>query len=148
MFLTVHVATGAAVSTIIQNPLATVPVAFVSHFALDAIPHWHDIIRGDAPTKKTIKIATTDFLVAIALAVYSMLATENMNLLYGMVAGSVMDTDVVLYPLFEKKGWKKLWPSVISKLHGGIQNETKSLWGLLPQALVLLASIAIITYYA
>ncbi len=57
-----------------------------------------------------------------------------------------MDTDVVLYPLCERNGWRKLWPNIISKLHGGIQNETKGLWGLLPQFAILLASLLLVFY--
>lgn len=144
MFITVHVATGAAIASLVPNPLVAVPLAFASHFVLDAIPHWHDILKSEEPTRRTVKIAGTDLLVAIALTAYLIFAAGNMILSYGIVAGTIMDTDVVLYPLCENRGWRKLWPSFISKLHGGIQNETKSLWGVAPQVTILIVALFVV----
>lgn len=39
----VHVAAGAAIVATIQNPWISLPVAVLSHFVLDALPHYGDI---------------------------------------------------------------------------------------------------------
>lgn len=144
MFLTVHVAAGAAISTLVSNPLLSIPLAFGSHFALDAVPHWHDIMRGEKITSKTYKISSVDFLLAVSFSVFIILSTENLNLLYGIIAGSIMDSDAVWYPLAVSRGWRKIWPKHVSKIHGEIQNETRSYWGLITQLVIFLISLYII----
>jgi hypothetical protein len=144
MFVTIHVATGAAISTLIANPLMSVPIAFGSHFALDAIPHWHDIVRGESFTKRTYKISTADFVVSIALTIFILVKTSNPNLLYGIIAASIMDSDAVWYPLAASRGWRKIWPKYVSIIHGEIQNETKSYWGIVTQLVIFLLSLYII----
>jgi len=43
MTLTTHALVGAAAAALVpQNPLAGFCLGFVSHFAIDAIPHWHE----------------------------------------------------------------------------------------------------------
>ncbi len=146
MFVTVHVATGAAIATVVPNPLIAVPLAFASHFVMDAIPHWHNILKGEEYTRKTHIIAFIDFVLAVATASLLLITTSNYYLLYGIIAGTIMDTDAVLYPLFERRGWRRLWPDIISRLHGSIQNATTRLWGLLPQAVILFASLLIVFF--
>lgn len=44
MFVTSHLLTGAAIGSVVPNPLLTIPLAFVSHFAMDALPHWPKVV--------------------------------------------------------------------------------------------------------
>lgn len=37
-----HVVTGALIAAVIPHPLLAIPLAFVSHFVLDALPHYGD----------------------------------------------------------------------------------------------------------
>jgi hypothetical protein len=40
MTATNHAATGALIATVIKEPLLAVPISFLAHFAMDAIPHF------------------------------------------------------------------------------------------------------------
>lgn len=51
-----HAATGAAIGLTISNPLLAVPLAIVSHFVLDAIPHY------DPPGDETTRIRAKRFI--------------------------------------------------------------------------------------
>lgn len=144
MFVTVHVASGAAISTLIPNPIVAVPVAFASHFVIDAIPHWQDVLKGEIFTRRTKIVSSIDVALAVSVVLIMLLTTSHDYLLYGIVAGTIIETDVVVYPFCEKRGWKKPWPKLISKLHGVVQNETRSLWGLLPQAAIFALSLLIV----
>lgn len=41
MLTTTHLMVGATLSTIFPNPLISFPLAFLSHFVIDLIPHWN-----------------------------------------------------------------------------------------------------------
>ena len=43
-----HALTGAVIGLSIDNPALALPLAFLSHFVLDAIPHYGSSITGDA----------------------------------------------------------------------------------------------------
>lgn len=40
MIATNHALTGAAIAVVIKQPILAIPLAFVSHFICDAIPHF------------------------------------------------------------------------------------------------------------
>jgi len=68
-----HALTGAVVGLTISNPIVAVGIAFVSHFALDAIPHYDDKRRFDLGTRGFTFILLLDatlclFLVATLFA--------------------------------------------------------------------------------
>src|SRR3990170_4266992 len=46
MFLTPHVAAAVAIAALVPNPLFAIPLAFLSHFVLDFIPHFDDLGLG------------------------------------------------------------------------------------------------------
>ncbi len=47
MTATNHALTGAAIGLIIAQPIVAIPVAFLSHFVCDAIPHYRSSIKGE-----------------------------------------------------------------------------------------------------
>lgn len=61
MTLTTHAVVGASLITLFPNPAVGLPLAFVSHFLLDAIPHWDYSLESsneDADFKKKTLIFT------------------------------------------------------------------------------------------
>lgn len=79
MLETPHVAVGAAIATKIPNPLISIPLAFLSHFALEKVPHWNPHLNTEKNkygkvTKKSTKIVILD--VALALGVGSFIASQ------------------------------------------------------------------------
>lgn len=63
-----HVATGVIVAVIIKNPVAVIPVAFVSHFVLDALPHFGRHPRFKAWNSNFLYLLAVD--AALCFAVY------------------------------------------------------------------------------
>lgn len=49
MTATNHALTGAVIALAINEPWLAIPLAFLSHFAIDAIPHWDYAINRKRP---------------------------------------------------------------------------------------------------
>ncbi|MEX0621520.1 MAG: hypothetical protein WD187_00800 [Candidatus Woykebacteria bacterium] len=66
MLSTPHLLVGAAIAHSIPEPTIALPVAFASHFVLDATPHWDG--SPEAPfSKKVIGGVVVDYIFGIAL---------------------------------------------------------------------------------
>lgn len=62
-----HAVVGAAIATLIPNPAVSLPIAFLSHFAGDKLPHW-DVMTDKNKTKTQILFQSTlDVLLGFAL---------------------------------------------------------------------------------
>lgn len=66
MILSTHAIVGASIASLTHDPVAGFAVGFVSHFVLDAIPHWDYKLRSsrqdsDQPMKSDIVVGR-DFL--------------------------------------------------------------------------------------
>ena len=74
MTATNHAITGALIGLAVSNPALAVPLAFISHFALDAIPHYdspgYELERiGSTRFRKQLSIdASLCFLLVVVLA--------------------------------------------------------------------------------
>jgi len=71
-----HTMMGVAIATVVNQPLLALPLSFLSHFALDVVPHWDPLI-GDLKAKKFsgvgkegLLIIATDFLIALDLGLF------------------------------------------------------------------------------
>jgi len=56
MLLTFHSLAGAAIASQVPNPLISWPLALVSHFVLDCLPHW-DFFTGGIKTTRKVQLA-------------------------------------------------------------------------------------------
>ncbi|MFH1840566.1 MAG: hypothetical protein ABH807_00175 [Candidatus Shapirobacteria bacterium] len=65
-----HTLVGAVIATRISEPLVSLPLAFLSHFWLDVIPHWNPnlytekLVHG-RPLKKSAELVAADTLVSL-----------------------------------------------------------------------------------
>lgn len=69
---TPHVVVGAAIAAKVGNPYLAIPLAFVSHFVLDKVPHWNphlntEIKKYGKPTKATTALIIFDVLLSLVL---------------------------------------------------------------------------------
>ncbi|MEK7581265.1 MAG: hypothetical protein AAB512_03195 [Patescibacteria group bacterium] len=79
MTATAHALIGASFATIISNPIIGVPVAFISHFIADFIPHWDAGTNHRNKSNLRLKIeATFDVLLGFAL-VLMLFKTQTMQ---------------------------------------------------------------------
>lgn len=68
MTATNHVVTGAVIGAAISNPVTAVPLAFMAHFALDALPHFGMSKSGITHTSRTfLYVLAADMALALAV---------------------------------------------------------------------------------
>lgn len=63
-----HVATGALIGAVVVEPALALPLAFASHFVLDAMPHFGDDSLAHS-SKKYTKIIIGDTILAVLILV-------------------------------------------------------------------------------
>lgn len=67
MTATNHVLTGVLIVALVPNPLISLPLAFLAHFVLDALPHFGDTHNRAAVFKNLKYILAADMLIASAV---------------------------------------------------------------------------------
>ena len=95
MVLTPHIIAGAVVAAKIWNPLLGLPLAFLSHFLLDALPHREYSIAGlTRPKSKNFAESAAKVLVdaslGLGLVVFGAPAQINFPYLAGAITLSVL----------------------------------------------------------
>lgn len=68
MTATNHALTGATIALAVKRPELAIPLAFLSHFALDAIPHF-GVPPGKFVLRKYYKFLVGDFVALLAMTV-------------------------------------------------------------------------------
>ena len=143
MLLISHAAAGAAVASVIPNPVFYIPISFASHFVLDAVPHYH--LKDES--KNLYCQTAVDVVLSIMFLVFVYKFTNNISLVWGGLTASIMDLDAFFYyPGLGKYGkvTKKIFPDFISKIHGKCQNETEEkLLGVVTQVGIILIAITL-----
>lgn len=143
-----HVLLGAAIATKVGNPYIAIPLAFLSHFVLDKVPHWNPHINSETkkygkPSKKSTNIIIVD--ASIALIWGSLIAEKALpnitlatSILLCCFAAALPDIIEIPYFYFKKRdGYLKKWiPSQKSW-----QTDTTPFWGLLTQVITVGASL-------
>jgi hypothetical protein len=144
---TPHAVVGAAIATAIPNPLIAIPLAFLSHFALDMTPHWNPHLNTEKKkyghiTKQSTMIIVGD--VVLALVVGGFLAARVLpdsghatTILFSSFAGVL--PDVIEGPYFFLN-WKTKFIEQWLKFQKSIQNDAGPVLGLSTQVITLLAS--------
>lgn len=123
-----HALTGAYIAGAIGNPLIFVPVAFVSHFVLDSLPHFGEAFGKRKKLSKAVWVV--DFtLLLIGLAI--LLVTSNWLLILGALAAISPDLAWIFrFAIAEK--WGTLSPTKTNRFntwHASIQKYERR-WGL------------------
>jgi hypothetical protein len=102
MTATAHALVSAAIAASIPNPAISISLAFVSHFVMDAIPHWDFGTNWRTRTKfKTGAVAIFDTILGFSLA-YLLFSgkVEGATLLAAMIAGNLPDWMEAPYYIF------------------------------------------------
>lgn len=142
MTITNHIGTGALIGLTVANPVFAVPMALLSHFVLDALPHFgykgeggygflfkHKLARG---------VTYADIVIAIIVAAM-LLRLSPVALLIGIIALSPDIMWPIRYMVYERKG--KMPPEgYLSWFHWHIQKYERP-WGLGVEAVYLLVII-------
>ena len=148
MLETPHVFVGAAIATKIPDPLLAIPLAFLSHFILEMVPHWNPHLNSETekygyPTKRSTVIVVADSSLALisgSLIAYSALPDTGraLTILFACLA-SVLP-DLIEAPYFFLKIKNKLIQKWIV-FQKSIQNDTSIIPGLVTQYITIFAAI-------
>jgi len=149
MLETPHVAVGAAIASKIPNPLIAVPLAFASHFVLDAVPHWNPHIVTETkkygmPTKKSVVVIVIDSTLALAFGSFvAYQALPNTGHAITILAASLASVlpDLAESPYFFLKRKKINLPKSWVDFHIFLQTHSDTIWGLLTQLAIIGAAI-------
>lgn len=132
-----HAITGALIATAVTNPVLMVPIAFVSHLALDSLPHFGEV--HGFRKKLTKSVWLIDGLLLVALAIWFGGNAQWLALLGAVVA--ISPDFVWIYRLMVEEKFGKYPPTPLSgfnKFHAGIQ-KFESRKGLLVDIIWFLA---------
>jgi hypothetical protein len=70
MTITNHVLAGAVIAATIRYPLVAIPVSFLSHFTLDAVPHFGGVSWYESWNKRMMALAVSDAALSIILLAF------------------------------------------------------------------------------
>jgi hypothetical protein len=144
MTATNHVLTGAIIGASIGSPLLALPIALLSHFLLDAVPHYSDETMHHAH-KSFIAILFTDMVLAASILIWLALMSPvgwQIMVACAVVAAS---PDLMWLPpwLIELKGKIPKPFGKIRQFHHAVQWSTKP-WGILVELAWALTSFIIL----
>jgi hypothetical protein len=133
MLATPHMMTGAAIGKGVRRARIALPLAFGSHFLLDAIPHLdgHALygVPGGRITRGEALVTIVDVVVGVALVLWAVgRQPGRKTMLWAAFAAIVIDL-VDNVPPFSR--WFRACPGLasVSAFHHGIQTDlTRSQW--------------------
>lgn len=119
MLVTTHVMVGTVIGARTRNPATAYGLGVLSHFVLDAVPHW----GSDGDHDEFMRVAVRDGLGGLAaLAAVATLspAGSRRSVLAGAIGGATPD----LEKPFEEVTGRHLWPRPVRRFHVMIQHES------------------------
>lgn len=162
MLLVPHTMAAIAIATVVKQPELALPLAFLSHFVLDFIPHWDPSAlvaileakpgTGRYSAKVPVKVGRdvllfilTDFLLALFLGllfVWRALPDTVLAATIFFACFLANLADGFSLPLLFGKRWR--WVLFFRRFHRGTHIKRLSLfWGLLAQAAVIAIGLLI-----
>jgi hypothetical protein len=118
VLLTNHVLSGALIGAVTRRPATAFAAGVVSHFMLDAVPHWGDW----ASIRHFLKVAVPDGLISLgAMGAFAALtpADRRAAVVAGMAGAALPDIDKPAKLWFGRTPW----PRAVDEFHQRIQPE-------------------------
>lgn len=95
-----HVVAGALIATVVQQPVAAIPLAFLSHFVLDALPHYGDTDQRSWLNRHFSYVLIIDGLIT-TIFLMSILILQPSGWLVMIIAGLVaVSPDLLWLPYY------------------------------------------------
>ena len=119
MLVTNHVLSGALIGGIVRRPLAAFTLGVVSHFALDAMPHWG---KFQSLPGVPLRVAVPDGLAGLAaIGTFAALAPRDrrFSVLAAMAGAALPDIDKPSRLFFNRSPF----PRAVDAFHAAIQDE-------------------------
>ena len=141
-----HALVGSAIALTVKQPLLALPLAFASHFVLDALPHFGYPGLGEAFKHKLFIIVESFDAIVLILIFLTMVQIGYMPLLGALMAISPDFEWVYRYFFYERKGLKPPLTSPLAKFHSKIQRYERP-WGIAVELpFFLIVFVLIYTY--
>lgn len=142
MTATNHALTGAMVATVIKQPFLALPLAFISHFICDALPHFGIDFKFGSRAMYTW--LTVDGLAALAAALFLVLLGVNQPVFLALAGFVAMSPDLAwLYYGINGKLGQPAQMDPVSRFHATIQ-WCSNVPGILVEFVWAVAMLAII----
>ncbi|GMR19015.1 MAG: hypothetical protein BMS9Abin34_139 [Patescibacteria group bacterium] len=156
MLLTPHVAAGVAIASVVPDPRLAIPLAFLSHFVLDAVPHWDDVGLGrlehrlERVSSRTFRAILLDALLALSFVLISVYWAmpdygAAVTVLFTALAAALPDLYYLPLVFFGKRwGWV-MW---VVRLQSRVQTNAKAskTSGLLSQTALVAACLLVVLW--
>ena len=132
MTATNHALTGATIATLVRQPYLAIPLAFLSHFFCDALPHFDIKFKFD--TKQMWYYLSAEFIAMIGLVIFLLISGTVQPIFWLIVAAIfAMSPDLSWY-YYGKKGkvGKMSQIDPLNRLHSKVQWSATKL-GIIPE---------------
>jgi hypothetical protein len=119
MLVTNHVLSGALIGAAVRRPLPAFALGVVSHFALDAVPHWGKF--GSRPGG-LLRVAVPDGLAGLAvIGAFAAITPRDrrLSVLAGMAGAALPDIEKPSRLFFNRSPF----PRAVDAFHSAIQHE-------------------------
>lgn len=138
MTATNHALTGAVIVAAVSNPVISLPLALLSHFVLDSLPHFGAHTVAQPGKREFNAILMTDGLLLLSLLIVLVIAGRSVDLTWwllplGGMLGAAPDIMWAQHYQDDIKGNTKQW-GFVRTFHKQIQRWERS-WGWIVEAL-------------
>lgn len=148
MLSTPHLLVGAAIVKIVPNPVISLPLAFLSHFVLDSIPHWDGSPKAPF-SRKIFGGIFLDYAFGASLVFVLTNSYENQYFLWlGAFLGTLPDFILGSYKHLESFFSGFAIVRVPNEFHLAIQRNLPLVNGLLTSTLISFIAVIILLYQA
>ena len=146
MISLVHATTGFSLVYLFPNPFIYIPLCLLSHYGLDAIPHYD--LGSNLKTYKKRKKTTLSFVffdvffALMGIIILSFFTKNRINLYFGAFLGILPDILDAPFNFFNKK-YKFL--NTLHLIHGKYHRNSKNiLCGILTQVIIFAIALILI----
>lgn len=140
MTATSHAVIGTFIAARFIDPFASVPIAFVSHYLTDMVPHWDSSTnRVKKSERRHLIEASADGLASAAVSgviYYYIFGLTNFDYLYLVVFFALLPDLITVFTRFILKKKSFLW-DWNNKLQKRLNNKMQLPWGILTQIAVV-----------
>ena len=125
MTATNHTLTGVVIGSVVASPYLALPIAFVSHFVLDWLPHY-DSKDNNHTSRRFLYTLSLDIAIASAILLSIIIISPNNYVLLVASAVIAASADLMWFQPWvnEIRGVTNKPPGKLKKFHSDIQKRT------------------------
>jgi len=143
MLLSFHSLAGVVIATEIPNPLIAWPVALLSHFVLDSLPHWDFFFEGVNLSRKVRLAILGDFLIGLLVGLFFIFRVQAnaFNIIGACFFANFPDGLSAVYLFY---GWKPWLVNLNLKIQSKLNFKSPLPWGMVVPFLLAVGSLYVL----